>query len=104
MISEIFNLILALIAGMAIGTFFFGGLWFTVRKAVNAKTPAIWFFCSFFLRVSITMVGFYFISLGGNWQHLVIALLGFVIARFIVTYFAKSFEINEHKKKLNHEA
>ena len=101
--NETLNMILAFIAGVAIGTFFFGGLWFTVRKAVNAKTPALWFFGSFFLRVSITMVGFYFISLG-NWQHLLVALLGFVIARFIVTHFTKSIEINQHKKVLNHEA
>jgi F1F0 ATPase subunit 2 len=103
MINETLNMILALIAGLAIGAFFFGGLWFTVRKAVNAKTPALWFFGSFILRVSISMVGFYFISLG-NWKHLLVALLGFVIARFIVTHFTKSFEINQNKKVQNHEA
>jgi F1F0 ATPase subunit 2 len=103
MIIDTLNMIVALIAGLAIGVFFFGGLWITVRKAVNAKTPALWFFGSFILRVSISMVGFYFIALD-NWQHLLVALLGFVIARFIVTYFTKSFEVNQHKKELNHEA
>ena len=103
MINETLNMIVALVAGIAIGTFFFGGLWFTVRKAVHAKTPALWFFGSFILRVCIAMVGFYFISLG-NWQHLLVALLGFVIARFIVTHFTKTVEMNQHKKELNHEA
>ncbi len=103
MIIETLNMILALIAGVAIGIFFFGGLWITVRNAVNAKTPALWFFGSFILRVCIAMVGFYIISLG-NWQHLLVALLGFVIARFMVTHFTKSVETNQRKKELNHEA
>jgi len=100
---DFLDLIVAILAGLAIGIFFFGGLWFTVRKAVQAKTPALWFVGSFILRVGITMGGFYIISLG-NWQHLLVALLGFGIARFIVLDFTKSFEINQQKKELNHEA
>jgi len=96
-------MIVALIAGVAIGIFFFGGLWVTVRKAVHAKTPARWFFGSFILRVCIAMIGFYIISLG-NWQHLIVALPGFVLARFIVTHYTKSVELNQHKKEINHEA
>jgi len=103
MIIETIKMIVALIGGLVIGVFFFGGLWFTVRKAINVKTPALWFFGSFILRVSISMVGFYLISLG-NWQDLLLALLGFVIARYFVTHFTKAFEINQHLKELNNEA
>jgi F1F0 ATPase subunit 2 len=87
-------MILAFIAGLALGTLFFGGLWFTVKKTVTAKIPAIWFLGSFFLRVSIVLIGFYFVS-NGSWQRLLICLLGFVVARFIVMYFTKSIIIKQ---------
>ena len=95
--NEILYMILAFIAGMALGMFFFGGLWFTVKKAVTAKIPAIWFFVSFFLRVSIVLIGFYYIS-SGSWQRLIVCVLGFIIARFVVTHLTKSIEKKQDKK------
>lgn len=96
-------MILALIAGMALGIFFFGGLWFTVKKAVAAKIPAIWFFGSFILRVSIVMLGFYYISPGG-WQPLFVSVLGFILARFVVTHLTKSIDKKQTKGEVYHEA
>jgi F1F0 ATPase subunit 2 len=92
--NETLLVILAFIAGLALGILFFGGLWFTVKKTITAKTPAIWFFSSFFLRVSIVLIGFYFVS-NGNWQRLLTCLLGFVVARFIVMYFTRSIIIKQ---------
>ncbi len=90
--NEILFMIFALVAGLALGTLFFGGLWFTVKKTITAKTPAIWFISSFFLRIAIVLVGFYYVA-QGSWQRLLICLVGFVVARFVVTYFTKN--INE---------
>ena len=75
---------LALMAGVLLGAMFFGGLWWTVKKGVSSKQPAIWFFGSLLLRMSIVLTGFYFVS-NGHWQRLLMCLLGCVIARFIVT-------------------
>ncbi len=86
--SDILYMILSFIAGLLLGTLFFGGLWFTVKKIVNAKMPVIWVISSFVFRVGITLVGFYYISFG-NWQRLLICLLGFIIARYAVAYFTK---------------
>jgi len=101
--SEISYMTLAFISGMALGMFFFGGLWFTVKKAVTAKIPAIWFFGSFILRVSIVMLGFYFISPGGL-QRLIVSLTGFVVARFVVIYLTKSTEKKQVKREVYHES
>ena len=101
--SDILYMILAFIAGLALGMFFFGGLWFTVKKAVTAKIPAILFFTSFFLRVSVVLIGFYFISPVG-WQGLIFSLLGFVIARVVVTYFTKSIDKKQAKREVYNEA
>jgi len=82
--NETLTLVLAWVAGGVLGTIFFGGLWWTVRKGVSSKKPALWFFGSLLLRMSIALAGFYFVS-GGHWDRLLACLLGFVIARFIVT-------------------
>jgi len=81
--NEIFSLVPALVAGLLLGTIFFGGLWWTVRKGLSSKQPALWFFGSSLLRTGTALVGFYFAS-GGHWERLLICLVGFVIARRIV--------------------
>jgi len=82
--NETLSLVLALVTGVLLGVMFFGGLWWTVRKGVSSKRPALWFFGSLVLRMSIVLAGFYFVS-GGHWERLLLCLLGFVIARLIVT-------------------
>jgi F1F0 ATPase subunit 2 len=81
--NSIFILVLALVAGLLLGAIFFGGLWWTVRKGVFSKSPALWFLGSMLLRMGIVLAGFYFVG-RGNWQRLISCLLGFIIARFIV--------------------
>ena len=82
--SEFLPLAPAWAAGLLLGTIFFGGLWWTVRKGVASERPALWFFGSLLLRMSIALAGFYLVS-GGHWERLLVCLLGFVMARFIVT-------------------
>jgi F1F0 ATPase subunit 2 len=86
--SETLYWVLVFIGGIALGLFFFGGLWFTINKAVNAKIPALWFFVSFVIRIGAVMLGFYYVSSVG-WQGLITCLIGFITARFIVTHFTK---------------
>jgi F1F0 ATPase subunit 2 len=102
--NEIVYKILAFIVGLLLGTIFFGGLWFTVRKLVTSKRPALWFLGSFILRVSITLIGFYYIS-SGSWQRLLICVAGFIIARFAVIHFTKMSEEKPVllKKEVGHE-
>ena len=83
--NEVLTLLLAFAAGAGLGAIFFGGLWWTVRKGLASKQPALWFFCSLLLRMSIVLAGFYFVGLG-HWQRLLVCLLGFVLARFAVKY------------------
>jgi len=82
--NEPLSLAFALVAGMLLGTIFFGGLWWTVNKGVSSRRPALWFFGSMLLRTCIVVLGFYFI-LGDDWKRLLAGLLGFIAARLIVT-------------------
>ncbi len=82
--DEILILVLAWLAGGLLGTFFFGGLWWTVQRGLRAREPARWFLLSLALRMGVTLAGFYLVG-GGDWQRLLLCLLGFITARFIVT-------------------
>ena len=84
--NEALSLAPAMVAGVLLGVMFFGGLWWTVRKGFSSKQPALWFFASLLLRISIALAGFYFVS-GGHWERLLVCLFGFVLARLIVTRF-----------------
>lgn len=74
----------ALTAGLLLGALFFGGLWWTIRKGVASSRPALWFFGSLLVRMSITLAGIYFVA-GNHWERFLACLLGFVIARPVVT-------------------
>ena len=83
--SEALMLSLAGVAGLIMGAIFFGGLWWTVRKGVSSKRPALWFLGSLLLRTGVVVAGFYVVS-DGHWQRLLACLFGFAVARFIVTW------------------
>jgi F1F0 ATPase subunit 2 len=77
-----------LAAGLLLGAFFFGGLWWTVLRGVSSRRPALWFFGSILLRMSIALVGFYFVG-GENWKRWLLCLLGFVLARLVVKWLTR---------------
>jgi F1F0 ATPase subunit 2 len=81
----------SLIAGLLLGAFFFGGLWWTVRKGVKSERVALWFFGSMLLRTGVVMLGFYLL-LGDSWQRMLVGLLGFFIARLTVTWLTRVVE------------
>ena len=81
--NETLMLVVASVTGLVLGAIFFGGLWWTVRKGVSSPRPALWFLGSTLLRMSIVLAGFYFVG-RGHWDRMLVCLLGFVIARFLV--------------------
>ncbi len=99
--TEMPMLILACIAGAGLGTLFFGGLWWTLRKGVSSKHPALWFVGSVLLRMTVALSGFYFVS-GGEWQRLLSCLLGFSVVRVAVTWLTR--QSAKHQTRPAHEA
>ena len=94
MANDTLALMLAWIAGGALGAIFFGGLWWTVRKSLASAKPALWVFGSLLFRMCVTMTAFYFVS-GGDWQRLLSCLVGFVMARHLVTRLTRLSEENK---------
>ena len=87
--NEVLLLAPALAAGLLLGAFFFGGLWWTVIKGVSSPRPALWFFGSMLLRTGVTLAGFYIVG-RDDWQRWVVCLLGFVLARVVVKRLTRS--------------
>ncbi len=86
--NETLTLVLAGLAGLLLGAIFFGGLWWTVNKGVSSERPALWFLGSFLVRMSTTLTGFYLVG-RGNWERLLVCLLGFLTARVMVTWMTR---------------
>jgi F1F0 ATPase subunit 2 len=88
---EIPFLVSSALAGVLLGFIFFGGLWWTVRRGVSAKQPALWFVVSLLLRLTIVLAGLYLVA-RSHWPRLLFCLLGFVIARLLVLRLTRTFE------------
>jgi len=82
-VIEFLQLAAALFAGALLGAFFFGGLWWTVRRGVTSSQPALFFLGSLLLRTLAVLVGFYFVS-RDDWHRLAASLAGFISARVAI--------------------
>lgn len=100
--NEFFGLLPALLAGLLLGVFFFGGLWWTVHNCMTRKWAALCFLGSLLLRTAVVLAGFYFV-LGENWHSLLAGLTGFIIARLAVTQLTrKPHQTEPIPQKANH--
>jgi len=73
-------------AGSLLGLLFFGGLWWTLRRAFASPRPALWVGGSLLLRMACVVAGFVVVS-AGDWRRLLACLLGFWAARVLVVRF-----------------
>ena len=76
-------LLVCLVAGFTLGAFYFGCLWWTVRRLPTLRQPGLVLFVSFVARTVVVVAGFYAVS-GGRWQRIVACLVGFLLARALL--------------------
>jgi F1F0 ATPase subunit 2 len=91
-------LLMALISGVLLGVFFFGGLWWTTKKAIVSKLPAVWFSVSLILRLGLTLFVFYIVG-RNHWERMLICLVGFIIARMVILHFVQLPNYNKPIRK-----
>jgi F1F0 ATPase subunit 2 len=89
MTSDILVFAIALLSGLLLGVFFFGGLWWTVRRGLSSAAPALWFSVSVLVRTGVAIGGFYVVS-HGEWRRLLACLLGFFISRIAVLHLSSA--------------
>ena len=70
--------------GILLGAIFFGGLWLTVQRLEGSRRPHLLIVGSFLARSLLAMGGFYLLS-GDGLPRLMIALVGFFLARILIT-------------------
>ena len=88
-IAEILAVTLSFFAGIALGTAFFGGLWWTISHSTRIKRPALLFVTSFFLRVTFAISVLYAVGYA-HVERLSVCLLGFFTARFFILRLTRS--------------
>jgi len=82
--NESTGLLMALAAGVLLGGFFFFGLLWTIRRFLSSRQPALWMLGSLLLRTGVVLAGFYYVS-AGQWERMLLCLVGFLVARLWVT-------------------
>jgi len=85
--NEFPELILSLGVGLLLGAIFFGGLWWTLRRAVSSPSVALWLIASMLLRTGIVCAGLLWVC-GSDWKRWLAGVFGFLVARLIATRIA----------------
>lgn len=80
MMTQGLSLVGAFAMGIALGLFFFLGLWWTVQRLPDSCHPALLTLGSLGLRVLVCFLGFYLLK--ERWQGFLLALLGFLLVRY----------------------
>ena len=87
--TDVLSLLVVFAAGILLGTVFFGGLWWTIRRGLSSPHPARWFLAGFLVRMTFLLAALYYLS-GGAWARLIILLAGILLGRSIVIRQTKS--------------
>lgn len=72
-----------LVAGFAIGLFFYGGLWWTVHRLTRTTHPAVLFILSFVGRTLVSVTALYVVT-GAQIEKILLAVIGFFLARIVL--------------------
>ncbi|MCW9705850.1 ATP synthase subunit I [Fodinibius salsisoli] len=80
-----YYILISLIAGLLLGTIYFMGLWYTVKKITGKGRPYLLVFCSFVIRISLVLFGFYLLVLL-HWSYLILAFLTFLLTRQMIIH------------------
>ena len=101
--NEMLIYLIVLIAGLLLGIFFFGGLWWTTHKGMTSKHPALWFLGSIVVRLAVTVLVLYAIG-KDHWGRMLLCLAGFIVSRFIVIKLTRVFDLKKSIiKEVNYE-
>lgn len=74
------------VLGLALGIFFYAGLWFTVKRLPTARHPALLALGSFLVRTIIVLAGFV-VVIEKRWQYALAVFAGFIAGRLLTSQF-----------------
>ena len=79
-------LLIRLLAGIGVGMFFYGGLWYTVNRLATSRYRAMLLIASFGIRTLVVLSGF-LLLIERRWDYALLYLIGFTFGRIIVMKF-----------------
>lgn len=82
---SVVNDLLAVVVGLGLGWFYFGGLWVTVQRVPSVERPVALAVLSSVCRLVLTGLGFWLVARGSMFR-MVLALAGFVAARMVYLF------------------
>jgi F1F0 ATPase subunit 2 len=91
-------LVLSLIVGVALGLFYFGGLWWTVQRLLTVRHPAPLSLGSMTVRLALTLAGFYWV-MDDRWERLLVCAAGFFAARTLIIH---HYHPHQHARPADH--
>jgi F1F0 ATPase subunit 2 len=77
------HLFLSFLAGILLGSLYFGGLWYTVRRLPTASRPAMLIIGSFLLRLAPFLAAIYLLA-AAHWSNLLSAMAGVLLTRTLL--------------------
>ncbi len=89
--TKLIGMFLALMAGMGLSAFYFGGLWLTVRRLPQSARPVLLTLGSFYGRMAVVLAGFYLV-MGGHWERLAVSVIGFLLIRTVCVRLSRAHE------------
>lgn len=69
--------------GIGLGIFFFGGLWLTINRLPQSKSPELLTLGSFLFRSAVSIFGFYLVVETGL-LGLAFSLAGFILTKIVI--------------------
>lgn len=94
-------LVASALAGGLFAIIYFGGLWLTVQRAYQVERPLFLFSVSFFARLALILVGFYYVFNGGI-ARLAACMLAFLITRQILIRWVQAAPERPERKEETH--
>ena len=83
---NIVAILFQLLGGLAVGIFFYGGLWFTVNLLAGSRYRALLLLGSFGIRTLVVVSGFP-VLIERRWDYALWCLVGFTVGRLAVVRF-----------------
>lgn len=83
MIPDAYSMAAAALWGLALGVFYFGGLWVTVQKMAVSKNPRVLMASSWLIRIGVVLPGMWLVLKQGAGVFCV-AFGVFVTTRFVI--------------------
>lgn len=81
---DFLSVCVALVMGTALGLFYFGGLWWTLKGIHKRSRPFVFLGLSYLFRTGFCLVGFWVVLQRGI-LALIISLIAFALVRFFLT-------------------